>query len=273
MSNIVEKLKDLLVDSIIGRKGGAKVFINRATLEFPDYDFLENVDIQKDEPYMALIIASQSYNSMHRLVEKTVIQTISEIEHQGSSQASYDLSGTHRGNNSFVLEIVASGALGVAEYHLSKDGGESFGEVHTVPPDGQVAIGDGTIFTFGEEGDLVDGDSYFWQTISMMELNYQTDEMTVQIVIELYTANEVELLGDDEFTGYLDQLKSFFIEQRAIHDGQHVFRVNLDKKVQPYSDFRAGKFRGVMSVIIDGALYHKKQVPLIGALVEEVVSP
>lgn len=273
MSNIVEKLKDMLVDSIIGRKAVAKVFTDRATLEFPDYDFLENVNVRKDEPYMALIIASQAYSSMHRLVEKTAIQTVSEIEHQGSSQASFDLSGSHRGNNYFILEIVTSGALGAAEYHLSKDGGESFGEAQTVPPGGQVAIGDGTTLTFGAEGDLVAGDSYYWQTVSMMELKYRTDELTVRIVIELYTADEIELLGNDNFTGYFDQLKSFFTEQRAIHDGEHIFRINLDRKAQPYSDFRAGKFRGVISVIIEGALYYKKQVPLIGALVEEVVSP
>lgn len=273
MSNIVEKLRDLLADSIIGRKSTGKVFINRATLEFPDYDFLENVKVQKDEPYMALVIASQAYNSMHRLVKKTAIQTVSEIEHQGSSQASYNMSGIHRGNNSIVLEIVTSGAFGVAEYRLSKDGGESFGEVQTVPADGQVAIGDGTTLTFGGEGDLVAGDSYSWQTVSMMELKYQTDELTIRIVIEIYTSDDVELLGDNDFKGYLYQLKSFFTEQRAIHDGKHIFRVNLDRKAQPYSDFRAGKFRGVISVIIDGALYHKKQVPLIGALAEEVVSP
>lgn len=273
MSNIVEKLKDMLVDNIIGRKAATKVFTDRATLEFPDYDFLENVDVKKDEPYMALIISSQAYSSMHRLVEKTAIQTVSEIEHQGSSQASFDLSGTHRGNNDFVLEIVTSGSPGAAEYRLSKDGGESFGEVQTVPADGQVTIGDGTTLTFGAEGDLVAGDSYFWQTISMMELKYRTDELSIRTIIELYTADEIELLGDDNFTGYLDQLRSFFIEQRAIHDGEHIFRVNLDRKAQPYSDFRGGKFRGVISVIIEGALYYKKQVPLIGALAEEVVSP
>ena len=271
VSNIVEILAGIIADNIIGRDGTTKVFLNRYTTEFPDYEFIEKADVKANQPYMAIVIASQSYNPNYYLADRQDIQTISDITHTGTSIASYALSGTHRGNNSFAIRIAASGALGVAQYEWSKDGGEIYTSPQIVPANGQIDNGDGTIFIFGDEGDLVMGDVYTWDTVSLKELTYHTDTVNYNVSIQLYVNNADELFGKTGFTGYLDQLRKIFIENRAITDGDYIYRVSLNKKAQPYSDSRAGKYRGLLSVIVEGALYYKKQVPLIGAVTEEIV--
>jgi hypothetical protein len=269
VSNIIERLGSLLADNIIGRDGTSKIFVKRYTVHFPDYDFIEKVDVKENQPYMALIISSYVFNSNYHLANKKAIQTISDIDHQGTSAASYVLTGTHRGNNNFVIRIAASGALGTAQYQWSKDGGDNYTNAQVVPPNGQIINGDGTTFTFGSEGNLVMGDVYTWETVSMMELTYCTDAVVYNVSIQLYTATKIELFGNTKFTGYLDQLRQFFVEHRAINDSEYIYRVSLNKKAQPYSDTRAGKYRGLLTIVIEGALYHKKQVPIIGTTTVE----
>lgn len=270
MSNIIERLGSLLADNIIGRDGTSKVFTKRYSVQFPDYDFIERADVQENKPYMALVISSQTFNPNYHLADKNTIQTISDITHQGSSAASYVLTGTHRGNNKFAIRIAASGALGIAQYQWSKDGGDNYTSAQVVPLNGQIINGDGTTFTFGSEGNLVMGDVYLWETVSMMENTYCTDAVVYNVSIQLYTSTQIELFGNTGFTGYLDQLRQFFVGHRAIDDSEYIYRVSLNKKAQPYSDTRAGKYRGLLTIVIEGALYHKKQVPIIGATTVEV---
>jgi len=269
MSKVVKRLASLISEKIVGIDG-SKVFKGRYSLEFPDYEFIESAQVKKDQPYMAMVIASQKYDSAYTLADKKEIQTVSDIIHAGSSTASYSISGDHRGNNDFLLKITVSGSLGVAEYQLSKDNGETFEDSQVIPESGQVEIGDGTILTFGSEGNLVVGETYSWVTISMSELTYCTDTFIIKTVIQIYTADGIELFGDDNFTGYQEQVRDFITENRAIHDGSYIYRINLDQKAQPYSDTRNDLYRGLTSVIIEGALYYKKQIPLIGKAIAEV---
>lgn len=272
MLKVVEKLASMLENHVIGTNGQTKVFTDRTTLEFPDYEFIENVKVVANEPYMAIVFGPR-YTPSYNLVKTEPINEISDIVHQGSSQASYSIVGDHRGNNSYIIEIVTGGPLGTAEYRISTDGGETWTDPATVPVSGAIEIGDGTVFQFGPEGDLVQGDTYSWETKSLLELTYQTDEVVIDLAIDVYTANAKELLGDAAFDGYLKQIRTFFQANRAIHENGDIWRIALGRGNQPYSDVRAGKYRGFIAAEISGALYYKKQVPTVEALDLEVISP
>jgi hypothetical protein len=268
MYKVVKRFADLLADSIVGLDG-TKVFVGRTSLEFPDYDSLEKVMVEKNKPHMA-IIANTKYSPAFQLADKKDVCTISAIVHTGVSAASYSLSGQHRGNNSFVLEITQSGPPGSAIYKLSKDNGNIFGAPLTVPGNGQVNIDDGTILSFGVEGNLATGDRYSWQTISMKELIYQTDTFISGLSINIHCADEAEYFGNDDFSGFIDQIVIFFQQNRAIHDNEYIYNISLDRGAHPQSGIRKGLFYGVITAIIEGAMYYKNQIPLIGETLVEV---
>jgi len=269
MYKSIKKLSDMLADYIIGINN-KKVFAERISYVFPDFDFLES-NIKKHEPYMFVLIARQNFINDYMLADTKDIQTISAITHQGTSPASCSISGDHIGNHKYQLKIETSGPLGTAEYRISPDDGQTWGSLETVPADGQITIGDRTVFTFGAEGDLVQGDIYSWETVSMQDKIFQTDKFVFALRIEIYAAYEDEFFGTDSRLGYPDQVLNFFKGNRAIHDGEYIYRVNLDKSAQPLSDSRAGLFRNGVSVILEGSLYHTIRVPLIGAIDEEVL--
>lgn len=268
MYKSIKILSDLLVDSIVGLNN-KKVFAERVSYDFPDYNFLESI-VKKYEPYMFVLILRQNFINEYTLADTKDIQTVSAVMHSGTSSASYSLSGSHIGNHKYQLKIETGGSLGIAEYRLSGDDGQTWGSLETVPANGQIAIGDGTIFTFGSEGDLVQGDIYSWETVSMQDKIFQTDKFMFALRIEIYAAYEDEFFGTDSRLGYPDQLLNFFSENRAIDDGEYIYRINLDKGSQPLSDIRAGLFRSGVSVLLEGSLYHTIRVPLIGAIGEEI---
>jgi len=268
MYKAVKKLSELLADHIVGLNN-KKVFTERVSYVFPDFDFLES-NVKKYEPYMFVLIARQNFIEDYLLADTVDIQTISSVTHQGTSVASYSLSGSHIGNHKYQLKIETSGPLGTAEYRLSGDDGQTWGSLETVQANGQITIADGTIFTFGAEGDLIQGDIYSWETVSMQDKIFQTDRLTFALRIEIYAAYEDEFFGTGSRLGYPDQLLNFFKANRAIHDDEYIYRLNLDKGAQPLSDIRAGLFRSGVSVMLEGSLYHKIRVPLIGAIGEEI---
>jgi hypothetical protein len=268
MYKVVKKLSEMLADHVIGLNN-TKVFAERVSYVFPDFDFLES-NIKKHKPYMFVLIARQNFIDDYILSDTVDIQTISSIAHQGTSPASYSISGDHIGNHKYQLKIETSGSLGAAEYRLSLNDGQTWGSLETVPSDGNITIGDATIFTFGAEGDLVQGDIYSWETVSMQDKIFQTDKFTFALRIEIYAAYEDEFFGTDSRLGYPDQVLNFFKANRAIHDNEYIYRINLDKSAQPLSDIRAGLFRSGVSVILEGSLYHTIRVPLIGSIGEEI---
>ena len=84
---------------------------------------------------------------------------ISPVEHSGTGPEA-TASGVAADNTDAVIQIVTGGALGTAEYKLSEDGGDTWGETTTTPANGQIAIGSsGVTVTLGS-GDQVTGDLY-----------------------------------------------------------------------------------------------------------------
>jgi hypothetical protein len=268
MYKITKRLAELLVDHIVG-PNGTKVFNDRYTLHFPGDDEIEKAGVALNNPYMS-ILNSPKFQRKRGLAKTEPVQTISDIVHTGSSVASYSLSGKHIGNNNYVLEITLSGPLSVAAYRLSDDGGESFRMSEVISGNGQVEIGDGTTIVFGSEGNLVAGDRYIWNTVSVQKQTHQTHSFTTKASISIHCGTERELYGEGNFVGYIDQLLSFFQRNGHIHDGKYIYQIDLDEGSQPYMEKRNDTYYGVLIVIISGELYYEKQVPLIGETAVEV---
>ena len=268
MYKITKRLTEMLVNHLVG-PNGTKVFEGRYSLHFPSDDEIEKIGIALNNPYMS-ILNSPKFQRERRLAKTETVQTISDIAHTGSSVASYSLSGKHIGNNNYILEITLSGSLSVAAYRLSDDNGESFGMSAVIPGNGQVVIGDGTTMIFGSEGNLVAGDRYIWNTISVQKQTRQTHSFTTKASISIHCGTELELYGEGNFEGYIDQLLSFFQLNGQIHDGKYIYQIDLDEGSQPYTEKRNDTYYGVLLVIISGELYYEKQVPLIGETAVEV---
>lgn len=269
MPDIVGKLGEFLASRIVGLDGSSCIFMGRVSHVFPDLNFISNA-VVKNAPYLSIPIASGVYKSSYLLVNKNNIRTISEVIHSGTSAAGADISGAHRGNNNFLLEIISGGFRGQAIFRLSSDGGISWGENQSVPHNGQIEIGDGTILTLGAQEELIEGETYAWQTVSMQERIYQTDDLMLRLALNFYAASEVELFGNADFEGYFQQAVNIIKENRAISDGEHIWKLSLDAEAQPISDQRADKYRVVIGTILEGSLYYKKRVPLISLVDEEI---
>ncbi|MDH3975530.1 MAG: DUF2586 domain-containing protein [Deltaproteobacteria bacterium] len=85
---------------------------------------------------------------------------ITALEHTGTGPEA-SLSGVPAGNADVVVEIVLGGALGVATYKLSEDGGQNFSADTATPADGQIAVGaTGVTITLGGGSDQVAADQF-----------------------------------------------------------------------------------------------------------------
>lgn len=93
------------------------------------------------------------------------------VVHTGTG-AEPSLSGTHAGNNRFVLEITASGVVGTdGSYELRRsiwDGStwsaEEVVSSGMIPADGKIACGNGQTLNFTAGQDVIQGDTYSWET-------------------------------------------------------------------------------------------------------------
>lgn len=84
---------------------------------------------------------------------------ITPVAHGGEGPEAAN-SGTPAGNGDVVVEIVVGGALGVATYKLSTDGGTTFDAAVATPANGQITAGaTGATLTL-EAGTHVAGDTY-----------------------------------------------------------------------------------------------------------------
>jgi len=241
-------------------------FVNRWDYGFPDDEFIENCEIAKYKPFMS-VYGSFKYVRDWSLVDKDGTQSKSNVEHDGTSVLNYALEGEHRGNNDYVLEIVTGGALGTALYKLSKDGGESWGDPSIVPDNGRIVISDGTTLVFTGVGSLVTGDRYSWETVSLVKETYRSYRFAGTVDIELLAATEIELLGDTETVGYLDQLVNLFSEKAGVvmDSFSHVI-TSIKEMPSPIGDIRVDKYRGAVVIDVEGCLYTSKDVPMIGEI-------
>ena len=84
---------------------------------------------------------------------------IGAVDHDGTGPDAA-ASGAPQANADAVVEITTGGALGTAEYKLSEDGGETWGEVTTTPSNGQISIGTTGVTLVLEAGTHVIGDTF-----------------------------------------------------------------------------------------------------------------
>ena len=85
---------------------------------------------------------------------------ITPITHSGTGPEAA-VTGVAAGNADAKIELVTGGALGVATYKLSEDGGTTWGDAESTPANGQIAVGEtGVTVTLGDSGDQVADDIY-----------------------------------------------------------------------------------------------------------------
>ncbi len=99
----------------------------------------------------------------------SVAGEISEVTHVGTGSATFATSGSPNNDYDIIIQIVKGGALNVAQYQESLDGGDTWSGVKTVPLNGAVAVtGTGVTITFTAgnpaEGSFVAGDTYSFST-------------------------------------------------------------------------------------------------------------
>ena len=79
---------------------------------------------------------------------------ITPVEHTGTGPEA-STSGTPAGNADAIVKITLAGALGIATYDLSLDGGGTWEGDQTTPADGQIVIGTTGVTLTLETGDHV----------------------------------------------------------------------------------------------------------------------
>lgn len=101
-----------------------------------------------------------------------VVPTITDINgektsvvHNGTGEATYTLTGNPLYDADVVIKIVSGGKLNEATAKLSVDGGDTFGDIFTIPVNGEVLISDsGVKIIFSEgttpENSFVENDTY-----------------------------------------------------------------------------------------------------------------
>lgn len=81
------------------------------------------------------------------------------VSHVGGGSGTVAVSGTPRDSYSMVVEVMVAGALGVAQFRWSQDGGQSFGATYLVPSGGTFVLPNtGLTLTFAST--FVAGDLY-----------------------------------------------------------------------------------------------------------------
>lgn len=98
----------------------------------------------------------------------SVAGTSTDITQAGTGQSTFSTGGSPNGEYGVVIEITTGGALNVAQYKVSVDGGDSWSQVKTVPVNGAVDTGTGVTVTFVAAVDpatsFVAGDTYSFKT-------------------------------------------------------------------------------------------------------------
>lgn len=109
---------------------------------------------------------------------------ISAVVHSGGGSGTVTAAGTPLGNFSVVIQITASGGLGVGAFQVSVDGGSNFSSPLTIPPSGSYAVPlpSGTAETGADvtfAGTFTSGDTYSFTAYSSWVLISGQDEESV----------------------------------------------------------------------------------------------
>jgi len=154
-------------------------------------------------------------NSMLKGASKNIYEP-GTITHEGEGTEDVELSGAHRGNNRYVLEITESGTIGTdGSYELRKTpwtgsdwGTEVVVSSGSIPASGKIEVGNGSIFEFTLNGNVVLGDTYSWETEAYKVSHVQGRAVTLNAKIEFYFFKPLEQIWKDY--NPLDQMLLFF---------------------------------------------------------------
>jgi len=234
----------------------------RLVREKPVWDFIK-ANVTENNPYCLISISDYKESAMGFLFDTYVDYSVSDITHTGTSAATYQITGSHKGNNSYILKITTEGTIGTApypQYSLQVNGG-NWSAVAEIPADGKISIGDGTTFEFEVGGVVILDETYAWQTIAK-RINVTKDkEIQVGIRIEIWAKTKKELF---ETGGYYKQLSAQLTE-RYVTDGEQVIQQMPGSSRFFQSDFEKQNniVRGVQTIIYNGATYTTKEDALV----------
>ncbi len=240
----------------------------RLVREKPDWDFIK-ANVSVGNPYCCIVISAYKETPMGFLFDTYTDYSKTDITHTGSGTATYELTGNHKGNNSYVLKITTGGTVGTEpypQYALSFDGGETFGDPQDIPADGKISIGDGMAFEFEVGGAVVIDDTYAWQTIAKRVSVFKEKGITIKIRTEIWAKKKKELFESEE--GYLDQFSNLLIE-RYVTDGVQVIRQlpGTGRWIQTEFEEENEIVRAALEVTYEGAHYSTKEDALVGELI------
>lgn len=233
----------------------------RLVREKPDYDFIK-ASVSENNPYCLIVSANYKETPFGGLFNTYSEYCITTIVHQGSGTADYELTGSHEGNNSYVLKITLGGIIGTPphpKYILTKNG--IVGPESEIPVDGKIPIGDATIFEFEVGGVVVLNDTYTWQTIAKRVNVSKEKEIDFGLHITIWAKTKKEIFESD---GYLDQLSKFLIE-RYVTDGVQVIRQSpgVSRWIQGEFEIENNLVCGALDVLYSGAIYSQKEDALV----------
>ncbi|TKJ41321.1 hypothetical protein CEE36_08375 [candidate division TA06 bacterium B3_TA06] len=191
----------------------------------------------------------------------------------GMGKDKVSIDGNHSGNNSYVIEITESGEVGSGgKYELSKTPwtGSEWGEEEVVssgsiPSDGKIEVGNDSTFVFQLNENVVQGDTYSWETEAYRVTNQQIRNATVPITAEIETVNEEEIIGSG---GYLDQLMLMFARKKLaaeLYDGHYeeVTEEMNGMSVTSYIENEQTLYRIDLVVHYSGKVFMAEVSPLI----------
>lgn len=241
-----------------------KVFAQsrRLVREKPDFDFIR-ASVTAKNPYCLNTISDYQEQRFGYLFDTYPDYRITDIVHQGTGSEKFLLEGKHQGNNAYILKISTAGTVGpdtTAAYQL-KINKEEYTDPLTVPADGIIPIEDNLSFNFEIGEDLVEDDTYSFETVALQIKVYKEKEITLKILTEIWSKSKQELFATG---GYFDQLSKLVIE-RYITDGVQVINVSPSSARWVQSEFEAENelVRGALETVYQGALYTKKYDALI----------
>ncbi len=196
------------------------------------------------------------------------------ITHTGTGTEEVSLTGTHSGNNRYVLEITESGTVGTdGSYELRKmpwTGSDWGTEVPvssgSIPTTGIIDVENGTAFKFLTQGsEVVAGDTYSWETEAYRVTNQQIRDATVLITAYIYAQTEEEVIGSG---GYLDQLMLLFHRKKLaaeLYDGhcEEVTEEMNGMSVTPEIEGEQTTYRITVSLRYSGKVFMAEVSPLV----------
>ena len=233
----------------------------RMVREKPDWDFIA-ANVQEKNPYCLITIADYKETSIGTFFNTYTEYYITDIAHTGTGTATYEITGKHEGNNSYILRISTGGTVGTIPYpqYQLKINEEMYLPAD-IPADGKIAINDATTFEFEVGGIVVLDDTYSWQTIARRVNVQKEKDIETRFRIEIWAKTKKELFETD---GYYDQLSKLLIE-RYVTDGVQVIRQSpgTSRWIQSEFEKQNDLVRGALEITYKGAIYTTTEDALV----------